>query len=72
MPLDSYILDYLRTDSEWEISAISKDYKWSKLNEGEYTKISEAIQKKCKEKANDLQYPLFAEFYIWPLALKKK
>lgn len=71
MPLDSYILDYLRSgvDAEWKVDAIKSDDKWSKLEEEDYTRISESILKKCKEQSDDLRYPLFAEFYIWPKAL---
>lgn len=69
MPLDRYILGYLRTVGVWKVDAVREDDTWSKLSKEDYQRISGAIFAKCGEMEGDLRYPLFAEFYIWPLTL---
>ena len=72
MPLDSYILGYLREECAWKVDTILASDKWSKLNKEDYLRITTAVFAKCSEMQGDLHYPLFAEFYIWPQALAAK
>ena len=78
MPIDSYILSYLYKECKIkEITAKGSTYKlsnlkWSQLNKDQYEELRKSI-KSYFENAyqDDRKFPLFTEFYIWPLALEK-
>ena len=78
MPIDSYILKYLNNEGKIkEITVENTVYKlnklkWSQLDEDQYKELRESIKKYCENTyQDDRKFPFFAEFYIWPTALKK-
>lgn len=64
MPLDSYVLNYLKKTEKLNIT----NTPWSKLNEKEYLGIQKKIFNHFAAKEGEEKYPFFAEFYIFSKA----
>ena len=72
MPLDSYILNWVRyvvcddTEELKEIKKVINDNSWSNLDYEQYIRIQNIIQNFLKNQKEWPENPFFAEFYIWP------
>ena len=72
MPLDSYILNWVRyvvcDESEYskKIKKVINDTSWSNIDYDQYDKIQKAIREYLKNQNEWPKIPFYAEFYIWP------
>ena len=72
MPLDSYILNWVRyvvcdeIEDSKEIKKVINDISWSNLDYEQYIEIQKIIRVFLEKQNEWPKIPFYAEFYIWP------